>query len=187
MNKNPNKAIRLWLVLGLLAYVLLPWYAIQDTAWYSVLPQIFGGSETANGLVQALVHGRKWLLIGLIGLIIAAMGLTVPAGKTQGNWFVVGGGIGFLGLFASGFLIGSKGWSFEFFNTQFGELALNQFGIGIGAFVVLLALVMIIAFGIARRGFFKGDLFIASAVLGCAVLLLLFSAWPVAGALEAAF
>ena len=187
MNKNPNKAIRLWLVLGLLAFVLLPWYAIQDTAWYSVLPQIFGGSETANGLVQALTYGRKWLLIGLVGLIIAAMGLAVPAGKTQGNWFMAGGGIGFLGLLVSGFLIGAKGWQFEAFNTQFGELALNQFGIGIGAFMVLLALVMISAFGIARRGFFKGDLFIASAVLGCTVLLLMFIAFPVSKALYGAF
>ena len=52
MNKHPNQAIRLWLVLGLLAYLLLPWYAIQDTAWYSVLPQIFAGPETANGLLD---------------------------------------------------------------------------------------------------------------------------------------
>ncbi|MEY4139204.1 MAG: hypothetical protein RLZZ371_1386, partial [Pseudomonadota bacterium] len=29
MNKNPNRAIRLWLVTGLLAYLVLPWYAIQ--------------------------------------------------------------------------------------------------------------------------------------------------------------
>ena len=67
MNKNPNLAIRLWLVIGLLAYLVLPWYAIQDTAWYSVLPQIFGGTETANGLLQALLYGRVWLALGLAG------------------------------------------------------------------------------------------------------------------------
>ena len=68
MKKNPNQAIRIWLALGLLAYLLLPWYAIQDTAWYSVLPQILGGPETANGLLQALLHGRLWLGLGLLGL-----------------------------------------------------------------------------------------------------------------------
>ncbi len=187
MNKSPNKAISIWLVIGLLAYLAVPWYAIQDTAWFSVLPQIFGDAETANGLMQALVHGRKWLLLGLAGLAVAAVGLITPPGKAQGRWLVAGGFSGFVGLLGSGFLIGARGWSFEGFNAQFGELAINQFGIGIGAFVALLALVMLFAFGVARRGFFKGDLFIASAVIGCSALLLLFIAFPVTKALYGAF
>ena len=187
MNKNPNQAIRLWLVIGLLAYLVLPWYAIQDTAWYSVLPQIFGGPETANGLLQALVHGRVWLALGLLGLGLASIGLLVPPGKPQANWLLAGGLLGFLGLLLSAFMIGAKGWSFGVLNTQFGELVVNQFGIGIGAFIALLALVMVTAFGVARRGYFKGDLFIASAVVSCSVLLLLFIAFPVTKALYGAF
>ena len=187
MSKYPNQAIRLWLVAGLLAYLALPWYAIQDTAWYSVLPQIFGGTETANGLLQALLYGRSWLLLGVLGLGVAAVSLLVPAGKRQGSWLMAGGLLGFFGLLFSGFMIGAKGWSFGFLNAQLGELAVNQFGIGIGAFLALLALVMLTAFGVARRGMFKGDLFIASAVLGCSVLLLLFIAFPVTKALYGAF
>ena len=38
MKTSANAAIRGWIVLGLLAYVALPWYATQDTAWYLVLP-----------------------------------------------------------------------------------------------------------------------------------------------------
>jgi iron(III) transport system permease protein len=187
VTKHPDKAVRLWLVTGLLAYLIVPWYAIQDTAWYSVLPQILGGPETASGLVQALAHGRTWLLAGLAGLALAAMGLAVPPGKAQGPWFLAGGLVGFAGLVASGFLIGAKGWSFEAFNTSFGALAVKQFGMGIGAFMALLSLVMITAFGVARRGFFKGDLFIASAVVGCSVLLVTFIAFPVTKALYGAF
>ncbi|MBB1072813.1 iron ABC transporter permease [Rhodoferax sp. 4810] len=187
MNQNPNLAIRVWIILGLLAYLLLPWYAIQDTAWYSVLPQIFGGPETANGLLQTFVHGRVWLGFGLAGLGLTAVGLMVPAGKPQSTWLLAGGVLGFVGLLASGFMIGARGWSFTVLNTQFGELAVNQYGIGIGAFVALLALVMLTAFGVARRGFFKGDLFVASAVLGCSALLLLFIAFPVTKALYGAF
>jgi iron(III) transport system permease protein len=152
-----------------------------------VLGQVLGGPETASGLVQILAHHRVWLLLGVLGLVVAAIGLAVPPGKAQGRWFLAGGVLGFGGLLASGFMIGAKGWSFEILNRGFGELALNQFGIGIGAFVALLALVMIAAFGVARLGFFKGDLFVASAVVGCSVLLLLFIAFPVVKALHGAF
>jgi len=174
-------------MVGLLAYGLLPWYAIQDTAWYSVLPQVFGGAETASGLVQVLVHGRVWLALGLLGLGLAAIGLAVPAGKPQSTWLLAGGLVGFLGLLSSGFMIGARGWSFAILNAQFGELSVNQYGIGMGAFIALLSLVMLTAFGVARRGYFKGDLFIAASVLGCSVLLLLFIAFPVTKALYGAF
>lgn len=187
MNSNPNQALRLWLLVGLLAYLALPWYAIQDTAWYSVLPHILGGPETANGLFQALLYGRAWLLLGVLGLLIAAVGLVVPVGRAQSNWLLTGGVLGFVGLLASGFLVGAKGWSFAVLNAQFGELSVNQFGIGSGALCALLALLMIAAFGTARRGFFKGDLFVASAVVGCSALLLLFIAFPVTKALYGAF
>ncbi|MBT3068715.1 iron ABC transporter permease [Rhodoferax sp. U11-2br] len=187
MNKHPNQAIRLWIVLGLLAYLLLPWYAIQDTAWYSVLPQIFAGPDTANGLMQTVVHGRVWLGLGLVGLGLCAVSLWLPAGRSQSGWLLGGGLLGFVGLLASGFMIGARGWSFAALNTQFGELAVNQYGIGMGAFIALLALVMLTAFGLARRGYFKGDMFIASSVLGCSVLLLLFIAFPVTKALYGAF
>lgn len=187
VNKHPNQAIRLWIVLGLLAYLLLPWYAIQDTAWYSVLPQIFAGPDTANGLVQTVVHGRIWLGLGLVGLGLCAVSLWLPAGRSQSGWLLGGGLLGFVGLLASGFMIGARGWSFAALNTQFGELAVNQYGIGMGAFIALLALVMLTAFGLARRGYFKGDMFIASSVLGCSVLLLLFIAFPVTKALYGAF
>ena len=187
MNRHPNKALAWWLATGLLAYLAVPWYAIQDTAWYSVLPEVWSGAETANGLVQALINGRSWLLVGLLGLAIAALGLRLPAGRAQSHWLLAGGLIGFLGLLVSGFAIGARGWSFDYLNAQFGELAINQFGIGIGAFVTLLALTVISAFGLARRGYFKGDLFIAAAVVACSALLVLFIVFPVSKALYGAF
>ena len=185
--KSANFALRLWVGLGLLAYIALPWYAIQDSVWYSVLPQIFGGPETANGLAQAILHGRKWLLLGLAGLVIAVVGLGMPPGKLQGRWLLLGGLVGGVGLLASGFAIGSKGWAFAALNTQFGELALHQFGIGAGGFVALAVLVLLTAFGLARLGFFRGDLFIAGSVVGCGVLMALFIAYPVSKALYGAF
>jgi ABC-type spermidine/putrescine transport system permease subunit II len=47
--------------------------------------------------------------------------------------------------------------------------------------------VVLSAFGLARRGYFKGDLFIAAAVVSCAALLALFIVYPVLKALGSAF
>ena len=187
MNRHPNKPISLWLLIGLTGYVAFPWYAIQDTAWYGVMPQILSGAETANGLVQSFSHGRGWLLLGLLGLAIAASGLAFPPGRQQGRCLLGGSLFGLLGLGGCGFLIGARGWAFEWLNNGFGELAVNQFGMGMGAFVALLALLVISAFGLARLGYFKGDLFVAAAVVTCSSLLALFIAFPVAKALSGAF
>ena len=72
-------------------------------------------------------------------------------------------------------------------NQSLGELNARQPGMGWGGFVVLSALLVLTAFGIARRGFFKGDLFVSAAVLVCGSLLALFIVFPVLKALSAAF
>lgn len=187
MRSHPNKAVVIWLAIGLFSFFCLPWYAIQDTAWYSVLSQVFGGAETASAFFQIKDHGRQWLLFGLAGLAVTGLGLFKAPGKGQGAFLIAGGILGLLGLISSGFLIGPVGWLFETLNIWFGELSVGQYGIGIGAFMVLFSLLMLLSFGVARRGFFKGDLFICAAVLACLALLLTFVAFPVAKALLGAF
>lgn len=185
--RRSQRWIWAWVGLGLAGYLLLPWYAIQDATWYEAVPQVFGQGEGANGLMQAATQGRSWLFIGLAGLLMCAVGAWLPAGRGQGHWLLAGGAVGAVGLALAGFTIGARGWSVAALNTQFGELAVNQFGIGAGGFVALTALTMLTAFGIARLGLFKGDLFVAAAVIGCGVLMALFIAYPVSKALSGAF
>ena len=185
--RRSQRWIWAWIALGLAAYLLLPWYAIQDATWYEAVPQVFGQAEGANGLMQAATQGRGWLFVGLAGLLMCAAGAWLPAGRSQGRWLLAGGAVGAIGLAVTGFAIGARGWSFAALNAQFGDLAVNQFGIGAGGFVALTALVLLAAFGIARLGLFKGDLFVAAAVIGCGVLMALFIAYPVSKALSGAF
>ena len=185
--RRSQRWIWAWVAVGFAAYLLLPWYAIQDSSWYEAVPQVFGQAEGANGLMQAAAQGRSWLFIGLAGLAMCAVGAWLPAGRAQGRWLLAGGAIGAMGLAIAGFTIGARGWSIAALNTQFGELAVNQFGIGAGGFVALTALTLMAAFGIARLGLFKGDLFVAAAVIGCGVLMALFIAYPVSKALAGAF
>ena len=184
---QPNRVIVIWLAIGLLAYLVLPWYAIQDSNGLLQIPSVFSSAETGNGVMQAGAYGRPWLWLGMLGLLLAGVSAWMLPTKRQGVALMAGGLVGLLGLLGTAFAIGAKGWSFAWMNASFGDLAANQFGIGWGAVVVLVSLVVLTSFGTARRGFFKGDLFIAAAVLGCAALLALFIKFPVLKALSAAF
>jgi len=182
-----QSALRGWLALGVVAFAALPWYFLADKSVLDALPGVFGGADTASGLVQMVRHGKPWLAFGLVGLLIAGVGCALPAGRAQGRWLVGGGGLGAAGLLGSGFAIGAKGWSFDTLNALFGTLGLTQFGIGLGGALTLVAFVMLFGAGLARLGAFKGDVFVASAVIFCAALMALFVALPVVKALAGAF
>ena len=182
-----NRPIWIWLLIGALGYLALPWYAVQDANGLTRIGQVFGDDQSANGLMQALAYDRGWLLWGVAGLVLAAVGAALPPGRRQSAALLAGGILGGAGLLASGFLIGARGWSYEWLNASFGELSVKQFGMGWGAAVVLAALAVLGAFGLARRGLFRGDLFVAAAVVMCGALLALFIVFPVLKALSAAF
>lgn len=182
-----NRPLWVWWVIGVLGYLVLPWYAQQDANGLLAVGQVFSNEQAANGLMHAVLFGRNWLWMGLLGLAIAGAGAGLPAGRRQGAVLVAGGVLGLLALLLSGFTIGARGWSFEWMNAAFGEVHVRQPGMGWGGFVVLASLLVLTSFGIARRGYFKGDLFVAGAVLSCGSLLALFIVFPVLKALSAAF
>jgi iron(III) transport system permease protein len=176
-----------WALLGLAAFVLLPWYFPQNQTLWKSLPGVFGGAETASGLVQALRHHKPWLWTGAAGLVLALAAARLATGRAQGRLLLAGAGAGLLGLLGAGFGIGASGWSFELLESWFGALPGGQFGVGLGGALVLLALLMLAGAGIARLGYFRGDLFVAGAVVLCSALLLLFVALPVGKSLLGAF
>lgn len=182
-----NSGIWWWIALGVIAYVVFPWYAIQDTNGLLSIPQVFSNEQAGNGLMQTFAFKRIWLVCGLVALALAAIGASMQPKKQQGTVLFVAGLLGVVGIFLSGFSIGAKGWSFEWLNQSFGELSVAQFGIGWGGFLALSSLVVIMAFGVARRGYFKGDMFIAAAVVACGLMLALFILFPVLKTLSSAF
>ena len=153
------------------------------------LPGVFGGADTASGAVQAALHGqalvvdRRWPGLRDRGRRLALAGRPragplarrlAPASASPA-------------CCSAASRIGAKGWAFEWMNAGFGALAAGQFGIGLGAALTLVALLMLLGAGMARLGFFRGDVFVASAVVFCGVLLALFVALPVLRALAGAF
>ncbi|MDH5538082.1 MAG: iron ABC transporter permease [Rhizobacter sp.] len=186
-SRGASQAIGVWLLVGALSFLLLPWYFLGDRSLLAALPGVLGPADTASGLVQALRHGKPWLWVAAFGLALAAAAWLFRSGRGQGRMLVLGAAIGLIGLLASGFAIGLKGWAFDWMNASFGALPAGQFGIGPGGALVLVALLMLLAAGVARLGYFRGDLFVAGAVVLCSALLLLFVALPVLKALVGAF
>lgn len=182
-----GRVIALWCALCAAAFVLLPWYLPQNLSLLQSIGGVFGGADTGSGAVQALRHGRPWLLSGALGLLVAAASLVLlPAGRAQGRGLVLGAAIGLAGLLFSGFAIGATGWAFDALITRFGELPQGQYGIGLGGALVLLSLLVLLGAGLARCGAFRGDVFVAAAVVCCGALLALFVALPVLRALSGA-
>lgn len=180
-------AIALWLLLGVAGWTLLPWYALQDSAWYLVLLQTWTAGDAANAWVQATEQGRVWLWAAPVALLPCLAAWRMPPSRTQGLLLLLGGGLGTLALTASGFAIGARGWNAAGWNAIWGELGINQFGMGAGAALTLTALLMLFAFGLARRGYFRGDLFVSAAVVGAGALLGLFIVYPVAKSIQGAW
>jgi len=182
-----RRIVLAWLAVGLAAYALLPWYFPQNQTLWQSLPGVFGGDESASGLVQAARHHRPWLWAGLAGWAVAAIAGWVPAGRGQGKLLVGGAVLGLLALLGGGFAIGATGWAFESLGRWFGELGSGQPGVGLGGALSILSLLMLLAAGIARLGCFRADFFVAGAVVLCSALLLLFVALPVGKSLVGAF
>ncbi len=185
--QRAQRALLGWLLLAAVAFVLLPWYLAQNMGQWAAMGGVFGGAETASGLVQALQHQRPWLWVVPCVLVLLTLAWWLPPGRAQGRLLVAGAGLGLLVLLGAGFTIGATGWAYEGLNRTLGELPQGQFGMGLGAMVVLCALLMLLGAGLARLGFFRGDVFVASAVVFCAALLMLFVALPVLKSLAGAW
>ena len=182
-----GRSVATWLAVAGVSFVLLPWYFAADRSLAQALADVWGGADSASGIVQAARHARPWLWIVPIGLAVAALGTRARARTRQGALLVAGASIALAGIVGAGFAIGLSGGSFDVLARAFGPLPTGQPGIGWGGAVTLVALLMLLGAGAARLGWVRGDAFTASAIVVCSALLLLFVAYPVLRSLAGAF
>jgi iron(III) transport system permease protein len=175
-----HRALLLWLIVGAVGYVLLPWYALQDTVLGIAWLRDWAGNDNAPAILQAFRYGRPWLL-PLGALLLAGSVLLAPAlnHRIRANGMIAVGVTGFAFLLVQGFAIGPTGWSFDALTHWFGPLAGKQYGMGLGACLVACAFAMIASLGLAGRGYFKGDAFVAGTVVAVGVLVAVFTFFPV--------
>jgi len=185
INHN-NRVIAIWSIIGLAAFCIAPWYALPEgLSGLQGLGDLLAGRDSASGLAQILLHRRPWLAVGFWPLLAGLSVLWMAPGRTQGRLLAWCGAFGVAGLLAQGFAVGlpDPGAISGFLDPS----GTGQPGFGWGAMLVLCALLMLTAFGLARAGAFRGDLFVAAAVVGAASLLITFVAFPVFRSLAGAF
>jgi iron(III) transport system permease protein len=166
---DPRTAPAGWLAAVVAALVLLPWHAAPDLGWWQIATGLWSEPAAASGLALVLRFGQWWWLAAPLALLIVAAAMRLPAGRAQGNVLLGAGAAGFALTALAGFQVRDGG------------------GFGLGAVAALACLLMLAAAGLARRGAFRGDIFVASTAVGCAMLLVIFIAWPVLKAMSAAF
>lgn len=165
-----TRRVRTLVGLGLFGFAILPWYAIEEglfsTEWLVDYPL---DRELAPALLQALLHGRLWLLPVLPALV-------APLFSARPRVLVASGLAGLAWVVAQGFAIGPLGPSVPVLEALSHA---RQYGMGAGALVVHVALVLLVCEGLARRGALAGDAFAASALGLAAAFVAVFVVWPV--------
>jgi iron(III) transport system permease protein len=177
-----NRASRLIAIAGLAAYVLLPWYALEEAGLAS-----YPSGESGTALVLA-VSGAWWLTpLALLVLACFVISFWGQANERNSQWLALCGFAGFAYLIAEGFAIGLHGWNADWLAWLFGTPGPSQQGIGIGALIVATALLLQGCGGLAGKGWCRGDAFIVSSIGVVGVLLAMFVFFPVVKILTSAF
>lgn len=158
----------MWILSGLAAFCVVPWYAIEDGFfsfdWRYGFPL---AAEGAPALLQAVLHGKTWLL-PLAAPFVAALAVSFrPRGETlRARVLVTAGLLGLVYGLAQGFAIGPL------------SAGPHQVGMGWGALIVHASLLLITAEGLSTWAFSRPDPFVAGALVSIAALVLLFVVYP---------
>jgi len=184
-----DRNIRLWLLVGWIGYLILPWYGVDDGFWSFewLLEDWPLDDDAAPALLQVLLHG-KWWLAPLV-LPLAAPLLLIGRRRSDPAFATILIAIGILGLgcvLAQGFAIGIRGWQFGFLEALFGPLDDRQYGMGYGGLLVAAAFLFFLTRGIAARGMVNGDVFVVGSIGMIIALVAAFIFFPVTQILSSA-
>jgi iron(III) transport system permease protein len=154
-----KRVLLAWLTCGWASILIVPWYGLDE----GVSP-------------PALFAGRAWLLPLALPLLLATWS---ALGQVRPRALIVAGATGLVWLVLQGLLIIHRGWAFAWFAELAGGSGPIQPAMGWGAVLYALACVMLLAYGLARLGFCKGDVFVAGSLLLVVGLIALFVFYPV--------
>jgi iron(III) transport system permease protein len=166
-----RRPVLFWLAVGAAGFLFVPWYALQDSVFALGWVPDVATKEAAPALLQIFLHGKWWLApLGLLGVAAAALGVLAVERRARANALIAVGAAGVLFLLLQGF---------ESLARTLPALPSGQFGLGLGGALVVTSFGMLFALGLAGRGGFRGDPFVAASVITVAALVAMFTFFPV--------
>ena len=173
------RARRLWaaLIASAAAVSALPWYGVEGGV---------AGWLRAPGRVEpallAMAHGRLWLAPLALAVIAAAAAIRFSAARL----LTASALAGLIWLLLEAFAIGARGWRWGWL-TELAGPGPAQDALGWGALLYAVAMLVLLANGLARQGWCRGDPFIVASILLVCSATLVFVGYPVCCVLVSAF
>ena len=176
-----NRTAQVWLALGWIGYAVLPWHLTGG-----LLGDLFG--DAGSGLGLGLSGRAWWLLPFVLPFALATLAALAPLGRdTKARLLVLAGAVGLVWFVLQGFAIGLNGWTAAWLAELFGAPGPRQGGMGFGAALAALALLMMLSQGLAAMGWCHGDAFVAATIGVVVALIAVFVFFPVLSILASAF
>ncbi|MFK8082389.1 MAG: ABC transporter permease [Granulosicoccus sp.] len=188
---------RLWLIVGLAGFCLLPWYILDDGLWgFEWLVDGYPFDTDYAPALFLIIQGEKlWLAPLLLFLLLPWIGEFFSrsisdasvASIRRANVLLIAGVVGLAWVAIQGYGIGLRGWNFDALEVLFGPLDDRQFGMGAGALLVVAAFLFLFTNGIAGRGAINGDVFVVGAIGLVVAMVAVFIFFPIIQMLSSAF
>ena len=147
-----------WVIAFWVAILIVPWYALEGGLSAKAFP----------AMAEALWHNRPWLLCLLPPVLLASY---AGVARRRPELMVAAGLLGLGGLILESWLIAGK----------------SQPPLGWGALVYAGAALVVTSYGLAWKGWCKGDVFIVGAIGAVCTSTMVFVFYPVACVLISAF
>ncbi|MER9004678.1 MULTISPECIES: iron ABC transporter permease [unclassified Mesorhizobium] len=161
------------------SFVLLPWYKVEGG--FLSFDWLAQPTDATPAIILAL-GGRPWLLPLVLPLLLASW----LVARNKPKSLAIAGAAGLLWLAIEGFSIIHSGWGFGLLTQIAGTPGPMQPGLGWGAALYAVAMLMFIAEALAARGWCKGDRFVVGSLSIVIASLILFVAYPLLSILTSA-
>lgn len=179
VSSAPGRSALPWVMAAWASFVLLPWYKVEGGFLsFDWLAQ----PADATPAIVLVLDGRLWLLPLILPLLLASW----LVARNNPKSLAVAGAAGLLWLAIEGFSIIHSGWGFGLLTRIAGTPGPIQPGLGWGATLYAVAMLMFIAEALAARGWCKGDRFVVGSLSIVIASLILFVAYPLLSILTSA-
>jgi len=185
-----KNSLTIWLIVGWFGYLILPWYMLEDGffSFYWLVDGYPMDEDYSAAFLQVFSADRNWLLPLILTLLLPLRALFLDKNDSRyGLYLITSGSLGLVYLVLQGFAIGVSGWQLSVFEQYFINADFNQYGMGYGALLYGLSMLMLLTTGLAARGVMKGDVFVTSSIGLIIGIVSVFVFYPVSQVLISAF